>query len=62
MAMNPRKQTLILGGAIVVLNSLNVSYDYLHVTHSTPGHTQISLLVAMKLQSLRKQVFNDGSK
>jgi len=62
MAMNPRKQTLILGGAIVVLNSLNVSYAYLHVTHSTPGHTQISLLVAMKLQSLRKQVFNDGSK
>jgi len=33
MAMNPRKQTLILGGAIVVLNSLNVSYHYLHITH-----------------------------
>jgi len=30
---------------------------------STTGHTQISLLVAMKLQSLCKLlVFNDGSK
>lgn len=62
MSMNPRKQTLILGGDIVVSNSLNASYDYLHVTHFIHNRAhQNSLLVAMKLQSLRNQALNDGS-